>query len=145
MSNFQGSEMVLIGLGILLYFIPKIFYVLTVQKTLNLVSKKNQKIVPELLWLYLIPIVGTFFYLIMIILISDSFKWEFREREIRGFQEKPGFTIGLVSAILFLTTWIPLIGMITLGIGMICWVIHWVKVVEIKKALIQAIENDPNY
>jgi hypothetical protein len=140
LSSILGVSIV--GFIFLIFVIPYFLYSLTLFRTLSLVSHDNQKISPLLVWLFLIPIAGRIFYVILIVLFSESLKLEFGERGIYGFEDKPGFTIGLTSSILMILSLIPIIGILFGIAGFVCWIIHWVKVVEFKKVLKQSIEDD---
>jgi hypothetical protein len=53
---------------------------------------------------------------------------EFKKRNIKVSEEKPGRKIGLTYCILFCCSIIPLIGVIAGIAGFVCWIIYWVKI-----------------
>ena len=121
------------GLSLLLL----IFYLLTLQNTLELISPANRKMPPGQVWISLIPIVGLIWQFVMVIWIADSLAAEltFRNMELR--EERPGVGIGLAYCVLFGLAFIPFVGVVTVLAGLVCWIIYWVKINEYKTQLRQ--------
>jgi hypothetical protein len=128
MGRFGATEIILIFIVIGVMLIPQIFYLISLQKTLNEVSNENRKMQPNLVWLVLIPIFGLIWQFIVVNGIASSLQDEFKKRNIKVSEEKPGHTIGLTYCILFCCSIIPLIGVIAGMAGFVCWIIYWVKI-----------------
>ena len=134
-----------------------VFYLLTLQKALNRVSRRNRLMEPGLVWLQLIPLLGQLWQFFVVVLIAGSIKKELetpRGDSIIGLSDvyaasssgrKPTLGIGIAYCILnasavlmlFASTNVPLRdGLLSLG-GMVCWIIYWVTLAGYKKKLKQ--------
>lgn len=130
-------------IGIVLFFVmgifllPVIFYLITLQNTLNEVSEKNRRMKPGEVWLMLIPLFGLVWQFIMVDRIADSLRAEFNERNISGYEERPGYSIGLAYCVLYCCSIIPFLGVFASLGGLVCWIIYWVKINDFKRVLEQ--------
>lgn len=125
-------------IGIAIGLIPLIFYLLTLQKTLNEVSPQNQKLPPGQVWLILIPLFGLVWSFIVVNRIADSLKAEFAMRGIQVDEDRPGYNIGLTYCILYCCSIVPFLGGLAALGGIVCWIIYWVKIAGYKTQLQQA-------
>lgn len=125
-------------IGIAIGLIPLIFYLLTLQKTLNEVSPQNQKLPPGQVWLILIPLFGLVWSFIVVNRIADSLKAEFAMRGIQVEEDRPGYSIGLTYCILYCCSVVPFLGGLAALGGLVCWIIYWVKIAGYKTKLQQA-------
>jgi hypothetical protein len=125
-------------IGIAIGLIPLIFYLLTLQKTLNEVSPQNQKLPPGQVWLILIPLFGLVWSFIVVNRIADSLKAEFAMRGIQVDEDRPGYSIGLTYCILYCCSVVPFLGGLAALGGLVCWIIYWVKIAGYKTKLQQA-------
>ena len=113
--------------GIVILLIPAIFYLLTLQKTLNRCSPENRAMQPGMVWLMFIPLFNLVWHFFVVLNISKSLEAEFRKRGIAS-EPNPGKTIGLVMCILACCGIIPLFGVLfSLG-GLVCWILYWIKI-----------------
>jgi hypothetical protein len=136
MGSFGPGEIIILFImlfGILL--LPLILYLLTLQKTLNLVRPENRHMEPGLVWLALIPIFSIIWNFFIVSKVAESLRLEFKQRNIQTQEEKPGYTIGLAYCILFCCTIIPVLGLLTSIAGLVCWIIYWVKISGYKAEL----------
>lgn len=134
-----ASELTLIL--ILLCIIPAIFYLITLQKTLEAISPENRKMSPGQVWLLLIPIFNFIWQFIAVNNIADSIKAECYRLNIPTNEERPTYNIGLAKNILGICGIIPVIGgLFSLGF-IVCWIIYWVKVNEYKNLIIANRDN----
>ena len=135
---FGPTEIILIMLIIpSLGLLPLIFYLLTLQSTLNAISYENRKMQPGQVWLTLIPFFGLVWQFIIVNRLADSLKAEFATKNIKIYEERPGIEIGLAYSILFCCTIIPFLGLLTVIGGLICWIIYWSKINDYKIRLRQ--------
>lgn len=143
---------VIFTLGILLFTIPFVFYLLTLQNTFNEICEENRKIRPGQVWLTLIPIFGLFWQFVIVYKMAISLREELSKRNIKVEEKKPGLGVGLASGILI---WISIIILGVLvensdsvsGIfllvtltsfgGFICWLLYWSKILGYKRKLQQ--------
>ena len=119
-----------------IFLIPAIFYLLTLQNTLKAIHPLNRMMQPGNVWLMFIPLFNLVWMFIMISRIADSIKNELNARGSIT-TDRPTYGVGLAWCILFLmgrfvSTIQPLGAPLSLA-GLICWIIHWVKVNEYKK------------
>ena len=116
--------------------IPMIFFLLTLQNTLNAISFENRKMEPGLVWLSLIPLFGLVWQFIIVDRMAGSLQAEFAKREMAIEEARPGNSIGLAYCILFCCSLIPFVGYITSIAGLICWIIYWIKINDYKNRLL---------
>lgn len=139
--GFMGlgsSELVILLLLLLcLILIPQIFYLITLQKTMELVSPDLRRMSPGQVWLVFIPIFGLIWNFIMIGHIADSLRDEFNRRNFPINEERPGYSVGLWMCILPLVGFIPFIGTLASLGGLILWIIYWSKIAGYKRQLEQ--------
>jgi hypothetical protein len=136
MGSFGPGEIIILFImlfGILL--LPLILYLLTLQKTLNLVRPENRHMEPGLVWLALIPIFSIIWNFFIVSKVAESLRLEFKQRNIQTQEEKPGYTIGLAYCILVCCSIIPMLGILAILAGFVCWIIHWVKISGYKAEL----------
>jgi hypothetical protein len=136
MEHFGIAEIFLVFViifGVLL--LPTIFYLITLQTTLNQVEPENRKMDPGLVWLALIPLFKIIWQFFIVINVADSLKAEFAQRNINAGEDRPGYTIGLTYCILNVCSIIPFLGFLTALAGFICWIIYWVKIAGFKSIL----------
>ena len=129
MGSFGPGEIIILFImlsGIIL--LPLILYLLTLQKTLNLVRPENRHMEPGLVWLALIPIFSIIWNFFIVTKVAESLRLEFKQRNIPTGAEKPGYSIGLAYCILVCCTIIPVLGLLTSIAGLVCWIIYWVKI-----------------
>ena len=116
--------------------IPMIFFLLTLQNTLNAISFENRKLEPGLVWLSLIPLFGMVWQFIMVDRMAGSLQAEFAKRGMATEEARPGNSIGLAYCILFCCSLIPFLGYVTSIAGLICWIIYWIRINDYKNRLL---------
>lgn len=135
MGRLALTEIILILIVFGIIIIPKIFYLITLQKTIKEVSVENQKIQPNQVWLTLIPLFGLIWQFTMVCRVALSLQAEFKKRNINIVEEKPGYSIGLTYCTLFCCSIIPVLGVLAGIGGLVCWGIYWVKINNYKTVL----------
>jgi hypothetical protein len=114
-------------IGFLIFLIPSIFFLLTLQKALTRVAPERRTMNPPMVWLGLIPLFSVVWNFIMVNALSKSLGAELTARN-RPHENEPGKTIGLVWASLNAACLIPGLAFL-LGIPvLIMWIIYWVKI-----------------
>ncbi len=131
------AELVFIALAIfpLLGIVPFVFFLITLQNTFNAMSLENQKMPPAQVWLSLIPFFGLAWQFVIVIKMSESLEAEMGKRQIKNIDNKPGYGIGLAYCILFATSIIPGLGVLTILAGLVCWIIYWVQINNYRQML----------
>ncbi|HTL81326.1 MAG TPA: hypothetical protein VL651_06465 [Bacteroidia bacterium] len=137
---FLGIFLCVLLVGIVL----QIFYLLTLQRTMELVHPQLRKMSPGQVWMVFIPIFGLIWNFMMVGYIADSLRDEFRARNVRVDEERPGYSVGLWMCILPLTGFLPFIGFFGSIAGLVCWIVFWTKMSGYKRLLEQTKMNPPN-
>ena len=154
---FTGTAIILTLMILLIIFaaflIPVIFYFIELQNTIKEVSVENRKMKPGQVWLLLIPLFSIYWLFEVVSKIADSLKAEFVSRNIEVDEERPGYRIGIIYAIIGAVA--PLLNMVSrlmqfpalesgiislvLGLGsFVLWILYWVKVRGYRKMLVEA-------
>lgn len=110
-----------------------IFYILTMQKALNLAGERHQKMKPGMVWLMLIPLFNLVWHFFVVKHVSESIKSWAAEHGVRV--DDAGYTIGLVACIANCCGLIPLINILAGPVGLVCFIIWWVKVAGFNKLM----------
>lgn len=135
MNRLDEEIIGIVVIALLVGLVVNIFYLLTLNNTLKLVSPGNRKMEPGQVWLILIPFFGWIWQFIVVTKMSESLKAEFDSRNITVADEKPGYNIGLAYCILTCCGIIPVLGGLASIAGLVCWIIYWVKINEFKMRL----------
>jgi len=136
-ENYGSGEIFLISLiSFIVILIPAIFYLLTLQKTLERCSPESRTTSPGSVWLMLIPLFNLVWQFILVIRISSSLHNEFSKRNMIE-EPEPGKALGLAYCILGVCSVIPILGILTSITSLICWIIYWVKISGYSNKLIQ--------
>ena len=128
-GNFAALSAIsgILLVGFLIFLIPAILFLLTLQKALTRVASERRTMNPPMVWLGLIPFFNIVWNFIMVLALSKSLDAELTARNIPH-EKEPGKTIGLVWAGLSAACLVPGLGFL-LGIPvLIMWIIYWVKI-----------------
>jgi hypothetical protein len=134
-----------------LFFLPKVFYLLSVQKTLKLIPEQYRKMNPLLVWLGMIPL----FYLLWNFFVVWKTKRSFDALRAAGntdSNQNGGFAMGIVSSVFAVL--IPVLGIVSpvaeeasqFGVMTLVsvvvffawiatWIVNWVQVVSSRRAI----------
>jgi hypothetical protein len=93
---------------------------------------------PGQVWLSLIPFFGLVWQFIIVNRMADSLRDEYISKNIPLAEERPGSGIGTAYSILFCIGIIPILGVLTMIAGIICWIIYWVRISDYRLKLQQA-------
>jgi hypothetical protein len=132
-SNTAAEGARLIGMlvgglvGIAIFLVPFIFFLLTLQKAFNRCSPESRAMQPGMVWLMLIPLFNLVWQFFVVLNLTKSLAAEFRKRGI-AVEPEPGKTMGLVMCILFCCGIIPFLGILCSLAGLVFWIIYWVKI-----------------
>jgi len=133
----SGAEWILVSLLVgLLFFVPVVFYLITLQSTFKSISKENRRMHPGYVWLLHIPLFGLVWHFIVVIKLSDSIQAEADRKNISISEARPAYNIGLAMCILSCIVWIPVIKAFAAFALIICWVVFWVRINDYKNRLI---------
>ena len=138
-ASSDTFQIIFLLLFVVLALVPLIFFLLTLQKTMNVVSEENRKMPPSNVWLMLIPLFNIVWQFIMVNKIAESITEECIKLNISVKENKPTYNSGLTWNICNLITFIPLIGGLA---ALITFILYWVKVNKYKNLMIA---NNGNY
>ena len=103
----------------------QIMFLLTMSRCLHQISRRNRQMEPGQVWLCLIPIFGFVWTIIMILRVADSLRDEFDDRGLRGDGDY-GKTLGIIYVVTSVACG---------PVGLICWIMYWVKIAGYTKQL----------
>ncbi|MGL4598986.1 MAG: hypothetical protein ACRCYO_15820 [Bacteroidia bacterium] len=130
-----GAEIGIILIALLIGLIPAILYLLNLQQTMEQVHPNHRTMSPGSVWLIFIPLFGIIWNFIMIGHLGDSLANEYRRRNRPVDSERPGYSTGLWMAIMNIMGIIPLFGAIFGLVGLVLFIIYWVKMAGYKNDL----------
>ena len=126
----------LVQLALLLaLIIPYMFYLRTLQTTLEKVRSSNRAMSPANVWLLMIPLFSIIYQFIVVGKVSDSLRAEFADRQITLEENRPAYKLGLVVCILVCATAQPFLKPLFCVAAIICFIIYWVKIVQYKRMI----------
>ncbi len=139
-SGFEDDAFGVILSILIIFFIGLlvvgILYLVSLRNALNAVSPELRRTHPDNVFLMLIPLFNMVYYFIIVGHIADSLGAEMRKRGMDMKNPRPTYGIGLATAILNVCQIIPIINSLA-GIGLlVCWIIHWVQVVDAKNKIV---------
>lgn len=143
MNNFgiPGSSALIVLVMLVLFLIPTILYLISLQKALEAVSVDNRQMPPGQVWLSLIPLFNFVWMFFVVNKIADSFQLECYRLNIPTTELKPTKGIGSAKNILRICSLIPFLGVLANVGFVICWIIYWVKVNQVKNLIIAHRDN----
>jgi len=129
---------------LLLYIIPLVLFLLTLQNTLKIISPENRKISAGNVWFMLIPFLGIIWQFVVVQKIAESIKAECKMLNIYVKEKMPTYAFGLSYCLSYILFFIPVTKTIGALVLLITWSIYWIKVYQYKKILVLNKEGMPN-
>jgi len=117
-----------------------ILFLMTLSKCLKRCSPRNRTMEPGQVWLNLIPCFSIVWQFITVSRISESLGREFRDRGLRRDGDF-GNGVGMTYCICNCLGWIPIVNYISPIVGLVCFIIYWVKIAGFSKELAEG----PNF
>jgi hypothetical protein len=133
MGNLGYQELLLVGIVLVLFIIPVIFFLVTLQNTLRVIEPQNRTMQPGNVWLVLIPFFGIVWAFIMVNAIANSCKVQLEQYGVYH-EQKPTYGVGIgwaVSSALSLI--VPFFSLFSLTM----LIVYWIKVNETRKQLLE--------
>jgi uncharacterized membrane protein YqjE len=120
-------------------------YIFDIQNTLKAMAPHNRKVMPQRVWLLLVPIVSIVWRFALASRLSESIELELRERNI-PVKRKPIYILGMVYSTIGLATgllnllkaFMPGVTIVYCTVGLInlvVFILYWIKVSEFKNLL----------
>lgn len=131
-------------LFLVLFFVPAILFLLTQQRTIRLIQRRNRRIEPGEVFLQLVPLFGMIWQFFVVIRLSDSIRKELGETTFSfekvpvaysEKEERPTYRIGIAYCILFCGYILPFIGSYLFLAGTVCWIVYWIRLARYKRLL----------
>jgi hypothetical protein len=141
-SNSNEFIILLVCFTILIFLIPFIFYLITLQNTLKTISPENRKMAPANVWLLFIPFFNWIYQFIVVNNIADSIRAEALVKSVPLEESRPGASVGIAMCVLQICSIIPVFGTLASLGFIVCWIVYWVKINSYKKLLEQAVTFD---
>jgi divalent metal cation (Fe/Co/Zn/Cd) transporter len=110
-----------------------IFYILSMQKALDLAGERHRKMNPAMVWLMLIPLFNLVWHFFVVKHVSDSIKSWAAEKGAKV--DDAGYTIGLIACIANCCGIIPGLNILAGPVGLVCFIIWWVKIAGFNKLM----------
>lgn len=130
-----GMEILFLLIGLVVFVLPIVFYLITVQNTLRIISPENRKMSPGQVWWILIPVFGYFWLFKIVEAISESTRTELAGYGIA--QRDTMKTAGLSWGIFIIAG--SFFGFLLLiAFSSFAW--HWIKVAEARKLILSVHE-----
>ena len=128
-----GGCLIFVLLGLVIGIAIVIFYILTMQKALNLAGERHQKMQPGMVWLMLIPLFNLVWHFFVVKNVSESIKSWAAERGAKV--DDAGYTVGLIACIAQCCGIVPVVNILAGPVGFVCMIIWWVKVAGFNKLM----------
>lgn len=128
-----GGCLIFVLLGLVIGITIAVFYILTMQKALNLAGERHQKMQPGMVWLMLIPLFNLVWHFFVVKNVSESIKsWA---AESGAKVDDAGYTVGLIACIAQCCGIVPVVNILAGPVGFVCVIIWWVKVAGFNKLM----------
>lgn len=125
----HSSHIMFLGMVFFVIFlIPAIFYLLTLQKALAKCSPTSRTMEPGMVWLCLIPLFSLIWNFFVVMALGKSLSNEFARRGIASPEPLPGQPIGLGMSICLCCGIIPVLNLLTSVAALVLWIMYWVKI-----------------
>jgi len=115
--------------------IPSIFYALTLHRALARCAPESRAMEPGMVWLMFVPLFNLIWNFVVVNRVSDSLEREFHRRGAAG-PVDTGRGVGIATCALICVSLIPLLGILTSLIALVCWILYWAKVANLSGRLL---------
>ena len=128
----SGGEWMLMFIFLGLFMMPLIFYLKTVQATLDVVGKENATLQPTKVWLLLIPFFGLAWHFIIVINLVKSIKAASGAKGVAVKNLTTFYNLGIAMCVLNCLFFVPFLNIFASFASIVCFIIFWIKVAEYK-------------
>ena len=132
---FHPVHMAIVFVVCILFLIPAIFYLLTLQSALGKCPPPSRTMDPAMVWLLLIPIFSLIWGFFVVMALAKSLGNEFRRRGIPTPDPLPGQSLGMAMCICACCGIIPLLGVLASLVALVLWIMYWIKIAEFSRLL----------
>lgn len=120
-----------------LFILPAVFFVITLQNTLKVISPENRRMPFANVWLLCIPLFNFYWQFVVVNKIAQSIAMECEKLQIPVKETKPTFKLGLTWNICYILFLLPVIKPWIAIILIITWILYWIKVNQFRKLIIE--------
>jgi len=132
---FHPVHLMLFFMVGVVFLIPAIFYLLTLQNALSKCAPPSRTMEPAMVWLLLIPLFSLIWSFIVVMALAKSIGNEYRRRGIPCPDPLPGQNIGMAMCICGCCGVIPIINLLAGPAAFVLWIVYWVKIAEFSRLL----------
>ena len=118
--------LIIFGSIFLIGLVLQVFFLLTLSRALGHCAPHNRTMEPGTVWLNLIPVFNWVWMFITVTKVSETLKYEYRERGMHRRDETYGHGLGIAMCISPLAGWLPFL---------ILTIIYWAKIAEYARKL----------
>ncbi|MFC6644781.1 hypothetical protein ACFQBQ_04070 [Granulicella cerasi] len=136
-SHGLAASMILLGVLVVfgIFLLPKIFYILTLQKALAKCAPTSRTMEPMMFWIFLIPLVDIVFHFFMVMAMTQSLRNEFALRGIYPPEPELGQTLGIATCVAACCMVIPFLGTLAFVAYLVLWIMYWMKIANFSRFL----------
>ncbi|MDE1161552.1 MAG: hypothetical protein PW792_06345 [Acidobacteriaceae bacterium] len=136
-SHGLAASMILLFVFVVMgvFLLPKIFYILTLQKALKKCAPETRTMEPALLWLFLIPLVDMVFHFFIVMAMSQSLRNEFGRRGVYPPEPEMGQTLGIGMCVAACCMVVPFLGALAFLAYFVLWIMYWIKIANFSRML----------
>lgn len=120
-----------------LFLLPAVFFVITLQNTLKVISPENRKMPFANVWLLFIPLFNFYWQFVVVNRIAESIAMESEKLHIPVKESKQTYKLGLTWSICYILFLIPVLKMWVAIIIIPAWIVYWIKVNQYRKLIIE--------
>ncbi|MFZ4261464.1 hypothetical protein ACFRAE_05435 [Sphingobacterium sp. HJSM2_6] len=144
MSEEMSPELLeeLKRLSVFIYGIILLMWLLfanSIRKTLMLIHKDNQVMIPNQAWFLAIPLFNMYWNFEVAKRLSYSLNNEFFDRKI-AVEENPGFSSGMLYSWAFLVSFFPFpnfVQLLCLIVVLVYFILYWIKINQFKDLIVE--------
>jgi hypothetical protein len=119
----------------IVFLIPAIFYLVTLQNALAKCAPVSRTMEPGMVWLSIIPLFSVIWNFFVVMALAKSLGNEFRRRGVPYPDPLPGQSIGMAMCICGACGMIPIINFLAGPAAFVLWIIYWLRVAEFSRML----------
>ncbi|MBN9117666.1 MAG: hypothetical protein J0I06_00595 [Planctomycetes bacterium] len=126
--EFWIAFIAVMGVILVISLIIGIFFLLTLSKALTRCSPRSRTMEPGQVWLNLIPLFNLVWQFITVNRIAESLENEYYDRGWGRGGEDYGRSVGTTYCVMNLLSWVPYCGGLFGLVGLVCFILYWVKI-----------------
>jgi hypothetical protein len=121
-----------------LFLLPQVFYILALQASLKAVDPALRAMSPGLAWLLLIPLFNYIWIFVVVIRLARGYQRMWENQRLSS-ETNGGYGVGIAFAVSWVLCLIPLINLLAWIPALVFWVLHWVRVSQAKKLVLNTV------